>query len=303
MSPPAATSSPAPRASNSAHGARAILALVLGFIVGAVVRAASPNLTVALLAVADPVGSLWVNAIRMTVIPLVVSLMVTGIAQSTGTGEVARLGGRALLIFAGLLCVTALITALAAPTLFHLLHVEPASAEALRASVAASSAPVPELPTFASWLTSLIPTNPVKAAADGAMLPLVVFTAAFGLAARGIGERERAALVGFFRSVADAMLSLVRWVLALAPVGIAALAAALGARLGVAAAGAVAFYLLVHVALLLTALVMLYAVVVLFGRVPLATFARAAMPAQVVAMGTRSSLAAIPAMLDAAESR
>ena len=139
VSPEDASSSPAPRASHSAQGVRAIAALVLGFIVGVVVRAASPRLTVAMLAVADPVGSLWVNAIRMTVIPLVVSLMVTGIAQSTGTGAVARLGGRALAIFAGLLCVTALITALAAPPIFQLLHVDAASAATLRASVAASN--------------------------------------------------------------------------------------------------------------------------------------------------------------------
>lgn len=299
----AAESISAPRAGASAQGVRAILALVIGFIVGAILRAWSPSLSTPVLAVADPIGSLWVSAIRMTVIPLVVSLMVTGIAQSTGTAAVARLGGRALMIFVVLLSVTALMTALAAPPLFQLLHVDVASAEALRASVTTSTSPVPQLPTFSSWLTGLVPTNPLKAAVDGTMLPLIVFTAAFALAARGVAARERAALIGFFRTVGDAMLVLVRWVLALAPVGIAALAVALGARLGVSAASAVAFYLLAHVALLLLALAMLYVVAVVFGRERLATFARAAIPAQVVAMSTRSSLAAIPAMLDAAEAR
>jgi len=282
---------------------QAISALVLGFAVGVGVRAISPDLSAAVLAVAEPIGTIWVNAIRMTVIPLVVSLIVTGIAQSTGTGAVARLGGRALAIFAALLSVTALVTAVMAPPIFARLQVDPASADALRASVAASSTKVPDLPTFAAWVTSLIPTNAIKAAVDGAMLPLIVFTAAFGLAVRGIGERERESVTGFFRSIGDAMLALVRWVLALAPVGIAGLAIALGARLGISAAGAVAFYLMAHIAVLITALVILYAVVLLFGNVPIATFARAAVPAQVVAMGTRSSLAAIPAMLDAAESK
>ncbi|MBV6523085.1 MAG: Proton/glutamate-aspartate symporter [Gemmatimonadaceae bacterium] len=289
--------------SSSSQGVLAIAALVLGFAFGIALRAIGPGATSAVLAVAEPVGTLWVNAIRMTVIPLMVSLVITGIAQSGGTGAVARLGGRSLGVFALLLTTAAAMTALLAPAMFAFLRVDPTSANALRSSVATSAGTIPELPTFASWVTGLIPSNPVKAAVDGTMLPLLAFTAAFGLAVRAIPRNEREAVVGFFRSAGDAMLVLVRWALALAPIGIAGLATALGAKLGVSAAGAVAYYLGVHVAMLFAVLGVLYLLIAIFGSVGIATFTRAAIPAQAVAMGTRSSLAAIPAMLEAAEQR
>lgn len=297
-----APSSPESSARNRS-GVIAILALIAGFVIGALVRASSETVARGLLAVADPIGTLWVNAIRMTVIPLVVSLLVTGIVQSVDSRSVGRLGVRALTVFVVLLSTIAILSALLAPPLFAFLEVDPAGAAALRASVAPGSTAVPDMPGVAAWITSLVPVNPVEAAVNGAMLPLIVFTCAFGLAMRYLPDRERETLTGFFRGIADAMLVLVRWVLWAAPVGIGALALSLGARLGVSAAGAVAFYLAVHVALLIVAIAVVYAVAVVLGRVSLGTFARAALPAQIVAMSTRSSLAALPAMLDAAETR
>lgn len=300
MNPPPSRTSAS--AANRA-GVVAIFALVAGFIVGALVRAVDANAAAMLLAVADPIGTLWVNAIRMTVIPLVVSLLITGVVQSTDSASVGRLGLRAVIVFVVLLSAIAIMSAVVAPPLFTYLQVDPAGAAALRASVAPAATTVPPLPGFAAWITSLVPVNPIRAAVDGAMLPLIVFTFAFALAMRYLGEREREALAGFFRAIADAMLVLVRWVLWLAPLGIAALALSLGARLGVSAAGAVGFYLIVHAGLLIVAIAVMYVIAVVLGRVPLGTFARAALPAQIVAMSTRSSLAALPAMLDAAESR
>jgi Na+/H+-dicarboxylate symporter len=292
----------APSSTNRA-GIIAILALIAGFVVGAVVRWVSPVAAQALLTVSDPVGTLWVNAIRMTVIPLVVSLLITGVVQSRDTRAVGQLGLKALLVFVALLVIIATMSAVLAPPLFTMLQVDQAGAAELRASVAATSTQVPELPGVAGWITSLVPVNPIKAAADGAMLPLIVFTFAFAFAMRFLGARERDVLTGFFRATADAMLVLVRWVLWLAPIGIGALAISLGARLGVSAAGAVGFYLAVHVALLLIAIAVVYVIAVLGGRIAVGAFARAALPAQIVAMSTRSSLAALPAMLDASETR
>jgi len=286
-----------------AGGPAAILALAAGFAVGASASAASPALATPLMAVSEPVGTLWVNAIRMTVIPLVVALLITGIASMRDLKAVGRLGGRALALFIALLAGIAAITALVAPLLYRGLAIDPASAAALRERAAGSATTVPPLPGFASWLTSLVPVNPVAAAVDGAMLPLIVFTVAFALAATRLPDDTRHVLLGVFRATGDAMLGLVRAVLWLSPLGIFALAVTLGARLGVSGAGAIGFYLATHVALLLLAIAILYPIASLGGRLSPWRFARAALPAQVVAMGTRSSLAALPAMLEAAEHR
>lgn len=284
-------------------GLTAVLALAAGFVVGAAAAAWSPTVASALLAVSEPVGTLWVSAIRMTVIPLVVSLLVTGIASMRDLRAVGRLGGGAFLLFLALLAGVTLFTALVAPPLYEQLVVDPASAAALRERAAGGGGEVPPLPGFAAWLTSLVPVNPVAAAADGAMLPLITFTVAFALAASRLPDGTRDVVLGVFRAIGNAMLVLVRGVLWLSPLGIFALAVTLGARLGVSGAGAIGFYLVTHAALLIAAIALLYPVAVILGRVSLGAFARATLPAQVVAMSTRSSLAALPAMLDAADQR
>ncbi len=282
-------------------GPLTLAALVVGFLVGGTVVATSPAGAAPLLAVTGPVGTLWVNAIRMTVIPLVVSLLITGVASMSDLRTVGRIGLRSLALFVALLASVGLMVALIAPALYTLYAVDPASAAALRESVAATGVQVPELPTFAAWLTALVPVNPIKAAVDGAILPLLVFSVAFALGVARLPAHAREPVVDLFRAIGDAMLRVVGWVLWLSPVGVFALAVTLGGRLGYTGAGAIGFYFLTHIALLLLGVVLLYPVAVFFGRVPLRAFARAALPAQTVAMGTRSSLAALPAMLDAAE--
>ncbi|MFA6167423.1 MAG: dicarboxylate/amino acid:cation symporter [Gemmatimonadaceae bacterium] len=277
------------------------VALVVGFLVGGTAVAISPAAATPLLAVTGPVGTLWVNAIRMTVIPLVVSLLITGVASMSDLRTVGRIGLRSLVLFIALLAAVGLMVALIAPVLYSLYTVNPASAAALRESVAATGVHVPELPTFAAWLTALVPVNPITAAVDGAILPLLVFSVAFAIGVAHLPTHARAHVVGLFRAIGDAMLIVVGWVLRLSPVGVFALAVTLGGRLGYSGAGAIGFYFLTHIALLLLAAALLYPVAVFLGRVPLRVFARAALPAQTVAMGTRSSLAALPAMLDAAE--
>jgi Na+/H+-dicarboxylate symporter len=215
-------------------------------------------------------------------------------------GAVGRLGARAVGIFVALLCSVALLAFLTAPPLFTLLRIDVAAGASLQASMT-SSAPSTQVPTFASWLSGLVPANPVKAAADGAMLPLIVFAVLFAAALSRTLPELRAAGTAFFRAIADAMLVIVGWVLALAPIGVFALAVTLAAHVGVAAVGAVGFYLVVHCGLVAIAGGLVYIAVRVLAGVPVARFARAMLPAQVVAVSTRSSVAALPAMIESAE--
>ena len=282
--------------STRAASIAALVALVLGLALG-IMAAGSPSAMRAV-ALIEPLGTLWVNAIRMTVIPLIVASLLVAVS-GTSPRTVGRLGVRSLVVFVVLLSLIAALTAVVAPLVFDRLAIDTTSAQSIRG--AAGTVARPELPTFAAWLVALVPVNPVKAAADGAMLPLIVFTLLFGLALGRVPEVTRAPVIGFFRGVAEATMMLVRWVLALAPVGVFALALALAARLGTGVIGAVGFYLVAHSVLLIGAVLVLYLVVVLFARVPIGRFSRAALPAQIIAITTRSSMAALPAMLTSSE--
>lgn len=286
------------------ENARVLGALGAAIIAGVAIGA-SGNAT--LVSAADsiaPVGTLWVNAIRMTVIPLVVSLLITGVASAADVKSIGRLGGRSLFVFLALIMVMSVIMIPLTSFVFALLPaannaqqtLPPGAAEA--ASQIASDGTVQ---TFSTWLTSLIPTNPVAAASSGAMLQLVLFTLLFAAAASQLPPESRAMIVSFFKSVGDAMLILVRWVILLAPIGVFAMVLPLTVHVGASVAGAITFYVVAYSVLCVVAMLILAGIVGLTSRISAAKFARAALPPQLVAFSSSSSIATLPALVESAE--
>ena len=255
----------------------------------------------AVVAVVEPLGALWVNAVRMTLVPLVVGLLVTSVTGFSDLRALGRLGSRTVLVFVALLAGTAIFAALASPPLLAHMPLDASTTALLRARVAVQGAALPgELPTLRGFVIGLVPTNPVRAAADAAMLPLIVFTLVFAIAVMQLAEARRTMVRELFRALSDAMLVIVGWVLRVTPIGVFALAASLGATLGLGVVGPVAYYVAVLCGLLLVTGLALYPVAVLFGHIPLRRFARAVAPAQAMAVATRSSLASLPALIDGA---
>lgn len=276
---------------------RILLALAGGVLLGALLRAAGLDLLADLEAIADPLGNLWLSALRMSIVPLVFALVITGIASAADTSAAGGTTARALGLMIAMLLGSALLSALLFPLLLQLWPVAADAALALK-SVGGDTTLIPPTPSTAEWLRGIVPVNPVQAAAEGAMLPLVVFAVAFGFAITQLDVAARERLVGFFQAMGDALLVIVHWVLWAAPVGVFALAFLLGARTGLDAAGALVHYIVLLIVLMLTMGVLLYPGAVLGARVPLARFARAVLPAQAVAASTQSSLASLPAMVE-----
>ncbi|MBI2835480.1 MAG: dicarboxylate/amino acid:cation symporter [Acidobacteria bacterium] len=285
-------------------GIQVVIALVVGLAIGVAISASgSPALQQGVEWI-ELVGTLWVNAIRMTVIPLVTCVLIVGVNSTTAARVVGRVGARALLLFLLMLSVAAIVTALVAPPLIDRVPVDQDASARLRASAARPELPegAPP-PTFRSWVSGLIPSNLFKAAADGAILPVVIAALLFALAVARTSPEIRGALVHLFQGFADALFVLIRWVLALAPVGVFALTVGFSSRLGVGVAGALTAYLLILPGLLLAFTLLLYPVVWLGGGIPIRRFARACAPAQIVAFSSRSSLASLPALIEGATER
>jgi Na+/H+-dicarboxylate symporters len=284
---------------------RVLIGLVVGLAAGIVISLV-PSL-MGVVPFIEPIGTLFINAIRMTVVPLVFACLLVGVADAADARVIGRLGRRSLVVFAVTAFAAAVFAVLVAHPLLGFLSIDPAASASLREVAASSSATVEagtkQVPSIAQWIVSLVPVNPVKAAADGAMLPLIVFAIAFGIAILKLPEKRREPLVSFFRSVFDAMLVLVRWVLELAPFGVFALALPLAARLGLSAAGAVAYYMaLVALVCVLFVALFLFPAAAVLGRVPMRLFAKATTPALAVAFSSRSSLAALPVMIEESNS-
>jgi Na+/H+-dicarboxylate symporter len=288
------------------EGTRVLVALAAGLAAGIAV-AASHN--AALISAADAiaaVGTLWVNAIRMTVIPLVVALLITGVASASDISTIGHVGRRTVAVFMALLAGGAALAIplgiLAFSWLSRLVAERPAlppgAADAAK-SVAAGAPAV----SVSSWLLSLIPTNPVGAAATGDMLPLIVFTLLLALAIARSATKTREMLLGFFGALSEAMLVLVRWIIWLAPAGVFALMVSLGAHAGAGLAGALGFYIAAYSFASVLFTVLLYPVIALTAGIPVRDYAAALFPAQLIAFSSSSSIAALPALVEGADAR
>ena len=275
---------------------RVLLGLVAGFALGMAAAGSHSPWLARVPGLVEPAGILFVNAIRLAVIPLVVSGLIVGCATAGDAHRLERTAGRALVLILLMLGAAAAFAAVIGLLAFP--HVPRPAALAVAQEAATQGAP---LPSLAQWITDLVPINVFKAASDGALLPLVVFAICFGLALTGVEASRRAPVVELLRAVYDALLVFIRAVVRWTPLGVFALAVPMAARLGTDVARELAIYVGVVCGASVAFMVLaLYPAAVGLGGVPLGRFSRACAATQAVAFTSRSSLAALPAAYEGA---
>ncbi len=242
------------------------------------------------------VGQLWLRALQMTIIPLVAALLIIGISQMAQAARAGATARRMLGLVFMVLVLGGIATAIFMPMLLAAFPI-PEGAAAMLSADDIGEQQVPEIWAF---IESLIAPNLVAAAAETAMLPLTIFFALLAVAIAGLPNDQRAMLIGFFHALANAMLTIIGWVLWLAPLGVFALAIGVAARSGGDAFAALAHYILTVSAMGAIILVAAYLVAIVVGRKSPLAFAREMVPSQAVAISTQSSLASLPAMLASA---
>ena len=277
---------------------RILVALIAGMALGIV--AAGQGFAPIGILIAQPIGAAWLNGLQMTIVPLVVSLLVIGIAATADAARAGQLATRAMILFMVLLWSGAIMSAFVTPLLLSAWPIDPSAGAALRASLPDVKA-IGDVPPFGDFLAAIVPSNPVTAAANNAFLPLIVFTLTFSFAITRLAKEQRDLLVGFFRAVADAMIVVIGWVLWLGPIGVFALAFVVGAKAGTEAFGALLHYVLIVASVGAVLWIASFFLGAIGGRVSIIRFARATASAQAVAISTQSSLVSLPAMLRGAE--
>ncbi|WP_373486614.1 dicarboxylate/amino acid:cation symporter [Blastomonas sp.] len=267
-------------------------ALLLGITIGIATGASAPGVV----SVADVVGSMWLRGLQMTVVPLVVTLLITGILRTAQMARAGTLTVRTIATMIALLWASAAMAAFVTPALLAAFPLPETARVALQTALA-GTASTGEVPPFSEFVRALIPTNPVAAAANDAILPLIIFTLAFAFALTRVPEERRLPVQGFFATIAEAMIILIGWVLVLAPIGVFALGLVVGSRAGAAAFGALGHYVLIVISIGAIIWIAAFVLAALGGRISPLVFMRASIPAQAVAISTQSSLASLPAML------
>jgi len=254
-----------------------------------------------------PLGTLFLNLLSMVVIPLVATALFAGVAGLGDLRRVGRLGIRTLAFFWGSTLAAILIGLGVAALLLPFTHITPDQQAALRQAAAADSGAVrhaaEQITTGARFIVELIPSNPVRAAVDGNLLPLIVFVTIFGVAAAALPDEKRHALTDLADVATHALIRIVRWVLLLAPLGIFAIVAGAVAQFGVQLVEIMAMFIVTVIVGLAVLICAVYLpVVALVARIDPSTYLRAIRASLVMAFSTTSSLATLPVMLEAAES-
>ena len=275
---------------------RILLALVAGLVAGILLAAYLPAGVEPTASVAQPIGQAWLNALQMTIVPLVFSLLVTGVAATAEAAQAGRLAGRAVGLYVTVMAASAVTAAVLTPLFLELFPLPAQSGAALRAALTGVG-PNPEIPPLGEFLAGIIPSNIVKATAESSFLSMIIFALIFAFALMRIAPELRELLVRFFVALRDTMLVVIGWVLWIGPLGVFALALVVGARAGSGAFHALLHYILIVAGVGVVVTLCAYPMAMIGGRVSLARFSRAALPSQAVAVSTQSSLASLPAML------
>jgi Na+/H+-dicarboxylate symporter len=268
--------------------------LLAGLIVGLLASATGSPLLHAIAAGSAPLGTAFMNAINMVVIPLVMATIFTGVCRLGDPRKLGKLGGFSL----GFFWITLLV---AIPIGMAVMTVGLALTPPVSVPSAGAQA-APELPGMVEFLVSLIPRNPFEAASRGALLPMIVFTVLLAAAAGTLDKEKRETLLGLAEAFEAALIKLVWWILWVAPLGIFGLAAPVTAQLGWSILQSLAVFIVCVIVGLAIYISLIYLPAVRFlGGMSPARFMKGIIGAQTVAFSTTSTVAALPVALEEAD--
>ena len=243
-------------------------------------------------------GTIFVRLLRMVIVPLILSSIVSGVTSVGGGRSLGRLGAKTFVYYVS----TSTLAILTGLVLVNLIR--PGVGADLTQQ---SSAELPELETpssLADIIFRLIPTNPVQAMVEGDMLAIIFFALLVGVAITHLPEAPRERLRGGFQDFFEMMMMLTSGVIRLAPLGVLGLMTRTVGESGLGAFGALAMYAVTIVAgLAVHNLVTIPLILSLVGRMNPITHVRNVSEALLMAFSTSSSSATLPVTMRCAEQK
>lgn len=283
-----------------------LIALVLAVIAGSLAGTTGSLFGIVFYDVFQFVGSLFLNALKMLIVPLIVSSIVVGIAGIGSSSALGRLGGKTLLYYMSTslfaILIGLLLVNLMAP---GVVDGQPAKdiigltgdIEAIQSRVEGKGAG-----DVVDVFLRMVPTNIVSAAANGQMLGLIFFSLLFGFFLTKIQEAYAESLFNFWQGTYEVMMLITDWVMKFAPIGVFGLVAKVVASTGLAAfVPLLWFFLTVVFALLAHFLIVMPLLLSILGRVNPWRHYRAMAPALLTAFSTSSSSATLPLTIECVE--
>ena len=261
-----------------------LIGMVLGVIVGIFMGPDAEML--------KPIGTLFINAIKMLIVPLVFCSLIVGVTSMDDTRKMGRVGLKSVAFYLGTTAV-AITIGLTLATLL-------APGVGLNMDAASAASTSKEAPTLVQTLLNMIPKNPVGALAAGNILQIIVFALGLGLALNFCGEKGKPA-VRVFESLAEAMYKLTEMVMHLAPYGVFGLMAWVAGKYGLdILLPLIKVISVVYIGCLIHVLVFYTGLVSLLGRLNPVRYLKGLINPAAVAFTTTSSSGTLPATIKSA---
>jgi len=262
-----------------------IVALILGVVVGAVLGPAAEYI--------KPIGSLFINLIKMLIVPLIFSSLVVGICSMDDIKKMGRIGAKSFGVY--------LLTTAIAITIGLIIGTVLQPGVGLNMEMPTEMAAAKEAPPFIETLLNIVPKNPVEAMSSGAVLQIIVFALMLGVAIN-LAEEKGKPVAAVFESFAEIMYKMTHMVMAFAPYGVFALMAWVAGKYGLDVLLPLATVILgvyvgciVHILLTLTG-----GGIMLLARLNPIRYWRGIIDAQAVAFTTTSSSGTLPVTMECA---
>ncbi len=266
------------------------LGLVLGLLVGLGASMTGNEILQTIARESAPLGKLFINAIKMVVLPLVVAVIFASVAKLGDPAKLGKIGGKTL-AFYWVTLIPAIVIGMGVMTmgLKFAPSVKVPDAEPTK---------IPELQSITDFIVSLVPANPFAAAANGSLLPLIVFTALLAAATGTLAAEKRERMVTGAEDISEALIKMVWWILYLAPIGIFGLIAPATAKMGWGLLQSLTIFIICVFIGLLILMVFLFLPLNLFiAKMSPKKFLSGTLGAMSVAFSTTSTAAAIPVSL------
>ena len=284
-----------------------LFALLLAIVVGVSFSGTTEFFGISLLSITSYLGSLFLNALKMLIVPLIVSSIIVGMMELDGDA-LGRLGGKTLLYY----LVTSFVAILTGLVLVNIIQPGLSSGEAARDSIGLAKTANEVIQNVsghgvadvANVFLQMIPSNIVSAAADGQMLGLIFFSLLFGYFISKLKSSQATAQKQFWQGLLDIMMQMTELVMKFSPLGVFALVCKVILLSGMDAFVPLAwFFLTVILALTVHMFVTLPLILRLVARVSPTRHFKAMMPVLLMAFSTSSSSATLPVTMDSVETR
>lgn len=265
------------------------IAMILGASVAAIIGER-------ILPIAGPMGDIFMRLLRMVIVPLIFTSIVSGVAGIGDSRSLGRLGAKTF----GYYVMTSTLAIIVGLSLTNL--IQPGVGVEVAGAQEVSPEELEQPGSVTDILMRIIPINPVRAAAEGDILGVIFFAIVFGFAITQLPEKQRGPLLGFFDTAFEAMMKLTRVVIRLAPIGVFGLIGRAMSTMGYDIFAAVGKYMLtIGLGLSIHLLIVLPTIIFLLTRRNPLDHYRAMASAMAFAFSSSSSSATLPLTLESME--